>query len=115
MKKGKAAYIHRYIPCTHFHRRNPHNAYSYDPSQPPQPQTKQKQQQKLNFGAHGYGSNFTLSVFDREWKEGLTLEEATAVMKHAIHELKVRFLISQPNWVLKVVDKDGVRTLPAPI
>lgn len=34
---------------------------------PPPPK---KKQQKLNFGAHGYGSNFTLSVFDREWKVG---------------------------------------------
>lgn len=37
------------------------------------------------------------------------------MMKHAIEELQVRFLIAQPNWVLKVVDKDGVRTLPSPI
>lgn len=45
----------------------------------------------------------------------MTLEEAVTVMKHAIHELQVRFLISQPNWVLKVVDKDGVRSLPSPV
>lgn len=23
---------------------------------------------KVNFGAHGYGSNFCLSIFDREWR-----------------------------------------------
>ena len=67
--------------------------------------------QKLNFGAHGYGANFTLSVFDREWKEGMSLEEAKVVMQHAVDELKVRFLISQPMWIWKVVDKDGIRVL----
>merc|ERR1712023_589161 len=26
----------------------------------------------VDFGAHGYASNFCLSIFDREWKEGMS-------------------------------------------
>jgi 20S proteasome alpha/beta subunit len=64
---------------------------------------------KVKFGAHGYAANFILSVFDRDWKEGLTLEEGLDIVRKCIHELKTRFLISQPVFIIKVVDKDGVR------
>jgi 20S proteasome alpha/beta subunit len=64
---------------------------------------------KVNFGAHGYCANFILSVFDREWKEGLSLEEGKDVARKCIHELRTRFMISQPNWIIKVVDKNGTR------
>jgi 20S proteasome alpha/beta subunit len=66
---------------------------------------------KVNFGAHGYAANFILSVFDRDWKQGLTLEEGLEVVRRCIHELKTRFLISQPVFTLKVVDQSGTRTI----
>ena len=64
---------------------------------------------KVQFGAQGYAANFLLSVFDREWKAGMTEEEGIAVIKKCIHELHTRFLISQPNFTIKIVDKNGVR------
>mmetsp|Transcript_27269 Transcript_27269/g.79476 ORF Transcript_27269/g.79476 Transcript_27269/m.79476 type:complete len:191 (-) Transcript_27269:397-969(-) len=67
--------------------------------------------QKVNFGAHGYASNFVLSIFDREWKHGLTLEEARAIIDKCIFELQTRFLLSQPKFKLKIVDADGIREL----
>jgi 20S proteasome subunit beta 4 len=89
---------------------------------------------KVNFGVHGHASNFLLSVFDRTWKvvglqfcilyfsllfnlsifvhqEDMTIEEGVDVIKKCIAELKTRFLISQPNFMVKVVDADGVRVL----
>lgn len=66
---------------------------------------------KVNFGAHGYASNFILSIFDRDWKPGLTIEEGVSIVKKCIHELHTRFLISQPNFVVKIVNKDGVSLL----
>jgi len=65
---------------------------------------------KVKFGVHGHGSNFTLSIFDKEWKEGLTLEEGMGIIKMCIAELKMRFLIHQPTFLVKIVDKDGIRT-----
>mmetsp|Transcript_27454 Transcript_27454/g.26263 ORF Transcript_27454/g.26263 Transcript_27454/m.26263 type:complete len:193 (+) Transcript_27454:106-684(+) len=64
---------------------------------------------KANFGAHGYAAGFVLSVFDREWKVGMPLEEGLEVIRKCLHELRTRFLISQPVFVIKVVDKNGTR------
>jgi 20S proteasome subunit beta 4 len=66
---------------------------------------------KVNYGAQGYASNFVLSIFDREWKPDLNMEEGIEIIKKCLHELKTRFLISQPNFLIKVVDKAGIRTI----
>lgn len=66
---------------------------------------------KVNYGAQGYASSFCLSIMDRDWKEGLTQDEAVAIVEKCIKELQVRFLIAQPNFIIKAVDKDGVKTL----
>lgn len=67
--------------------------------------------QKVHYASQGYASNFCLSVMDREWKEGLTEAQAIEIVKHCIKELQVRFLISQPNFMIKVVDKEGVKVV----
>ena len=66
---------------------------------------------KVTFGAQGHCSNFILSVFDREWRPDMTIEDGLDVIRKCIHELSTRFLISQPNFVIKVVDKDGIRVV----
>lgn len=66
---------------------------------------------KVNFGAHGYASNFLLSVFDRDYKKGMTEEEGLDLIRKCIHELHTRFMISQPNFTVKVVDKNGTRVV----
>mmetsp|Transcript_65908 Transcript_65908/g.148736 ORF Transcript_65908/g.148736 Transcript_65908/m.148736 type:complete len:178 (-) Transcript_65908:302-835(-) len=66
---------------------------------------------KVNFGVHGHASNFLLSIFDREWKEGLSVDEAKAIVEKCVAELHTRFLISQPNFIIKVVDVKGTRVL----
>ena len=48
---------------------------------------------------------------DAHWKEGMTEEEGMHLMKLCIAEINTRFMINMPNWVIKVVDKNGVRTL----
>lgn len=69
---------------------------------------------KVNFGAHGYCSNFCLSIFDREWKEGLTVEEGLEIVQKCINELAARFMIAQPNFVIKIVDAQGTRRVELP-
>ena len=46
-----------------------------------------------------------------DWKEGLTQDGAVEIVEKCIKELQVRFLLAQPNFIIKVIDKDGVRTL----
>ncbi|RYH07639.1 hypothetical protein EON65_41565 [archaeon] len=66
---------------------------------------------EVKFGAHGYCSNFILSIFDRDWQPNMSLEQALEVVRKCLYELKVRFLISQPNFVIKLVDAQGTRVL----
>lgn len=66
---------------------------------------------KAKFGAQGYASNFTLSIMDRDWDEGMTEDQAVKIVEKCIRELKMRFLINQSNFIIKVIDKEGVRTL----
>lgn len=66
---------------------------------------------KMNFGSHGMAASFCLSIFDREWKPNMSLEEALKLIQMCVDELKVRFLINQATFKIKVVDKDGIRVL----
>ena len=67
--------------------------------------------QKVDFGAQGYAAYFTLSIMDREWKDTCTEEEAIEIIKHCVAEIQKRFLIQQPNFMIKAVDKNGVRVV----
>ena len=62
----------------------------------------------VNYGCQGYCSNFVLSVLDREWREGLTKEEALEIISHCEQVLKKRFLVDQGVFGVKKVDKEGV-------
>lgn len=66
---------------------------------------------KANYGAQGHASSFTLSIMDRDWSEGMTEDSAVTLVEKCIQELKTRFLINQSNFIIKVIDKEGVRTL----
>lgn len=69
--------------------------------------------QKVNYGAQGYASNFCLSVMDKEYNayHSVSEEQAVDIVNKCIHELHTRFLISQPNFIVKVIDKDGIRVV----
>jgi len=41
----------------------------------------------------------------------MSIEESKAVIKMCIAELNTRFLISQPNFIIKVVDAQGTRII----
>nr|KAJ3422721.1 radical S-adenosyl methionine domain-containing protein 1 [Polyrhizophydium stewartii] len=65
---------------------------------------------KLNFAAHGYASYFCLSTMDRYWRDDLTVEEAKALMRKCLEELRTRFVGNLPNFFVKVVDANGIHT-----
>ena len=64
--------------------------------------------QKLDFAAQGYVSYFALSILDKEFRSNLSREEAKAIMLKIIGQLKERFLLAVPSFVLKVVSADGI-------
>jgi len=66
---------------------------------------------KLKKAALGYGAYFTLGLLDKFCKKDMTIDEGKEVMKKCIAELQIRFLISKPKFILKVVDKNGTREI----
>mmetsp|Transcript_8774 Transcript_8774/g.22995 ORF Transcript_8774/g.22995 Transcript_8774/m.22995 type:complete len:194 (+) Transcript_8774:57-638(+) len=66
---------------------------------------------KMPYAAQGYCSYFVLATLDRYYRSSMSLEETLDVMRKAIQEVKVRFLISQPTFTIKVVDAQGIRTV----
>lgn len=70
---------------------------------------------KVNFGCQGYASYFVSSTMDREYKENIngdaSVDEAAAVaiIEKCIHALQTRMIINQSNFIIKVIDKDGIR------
>ncbi|XP_006825580.1 proteasome subunit beta type-2-like [Saccoglossus kowalevskii] len=67
---------------------------------------------QVPYGAHGYGSFFTLSVMDRYYKKGLSRDEAVQLLSLCIDEIKKRFIVSLPTFKVRIIDKDGVHDLP---
>ena len=67
--------------------------------------------QKVPYGCQGYASNFCLSIMDKEYNEDCTEQEAVDIIQKCIHELHTRFLISQPNFIVKIIDENGIRVV----
>lgn len=64
---------------------------------------------KMNYGAHGYASYFLFSTLDRHWKPNMNQDECLNLVRMCIKELATRFIIHQPNFKVKIADKDGIR------
>jgi 20S proteasome subunit beta 4 len=41
----------------------------------------------------------------------MTLEEGLDLARKCVEQLKTRFLMNQPKFIVKVVDKDGTRVV----
>lgn len=66
---------------------------------------------KMNVGGTGYGSYFVLSMLDRLWRPKLTVAEALEMMEKGVAEVLKRLVVAPPAYVIKIVDKDGIRVL----
>ncbi len=68
--------------------------------------------QQLNYGCHGYASNFALSILDRGYRPNMSREEATDLIKNCFEQLRTRYIINSPNPPrIKCIDADGCRTM----
>lgn len=63
---------------------------------------------KVKSGAQGYAQYFCSSIFDKECTDNMTEDDAIKVVEKCINEMQTRFMLSQPNFIIKKVDKDGV-------
>jgi 20S proteasome subunit beta 4 len=62
-------------------------------------------------GAHGYAGYFVNSVLDNSFQKDMSLDDGVAALKKCIHELRTRFIIKQPNFVAKIVTKEGIKVI----
>jgi len=67
--------------------------------------------QKLDFACQGYAGYFVLSILDRHYKKGMNLEEGLALLRLCIDQLATRFVLNTVSFVIKVVDKNGIRVI----
>ena len=61
--------------------------------------------------AQGLCSYFLLSLFDRHWREGMDLDEGLKLVKLCIDQLQKRYVIKTSAFIIKIVDKDGIRQI----
>mmetsp|Transcript_115450 Transcript_115450/g.172487 ORF Transcript_115450/g.172487 Transcript_115450/m.172487 type:complete len:201 (+) Transcript_115450:81-683(+) len=66
---------------------------------------------KVKHGAQGYAQYFCSSIFDKDYVAGLSYDDAIVIIEKCIKEMHTRFTMSQPNFILKKVDKDGVSVI----
>ena len=52
-----------------------------------------------------------LSLMDKFYKPDMSLEEAMELVDKCIAEVRMRLVVSPPNFLVKIVDKDGAREL----
>jgi 20S proteasome subunit beta 4 len=69
--------------------------------------------QKLDFACQGYAGYFVLSIFDRHYRKGMNLEEGLQLLRLCLEQLKTRMVLNSVSFIIKVVDKDGIRVLDA--
>jgi len=61
--------------------------------------------------AQGLCSYFLLSLFDRHWKKDMTLDEGLKLVEMCIDQLSKRYVIKLQQFIIKIVDKDGIRQI----
>lgn len=54
---------------------------------------------------------FMASIFDKFWRPGLSVDEVMHIVDLGIAEVRARLVVAAPNFLIKIVDKDGVRVL----
>lgn len=82
--------------------------------------------QKMDYGAHGYPAYFILSTMDSHWKvcndclsdtvtthaqPKMNEDEAKELVKMCIQELQKRFVLNQPNFLIKKVSASGIEVI----
>ncbi len=57
------------------------------------------------------GAYFILSLMDRYYEKNMSVDKALELVDKCIAEVRARLVVAPPNFVIKIVDKDGARTL----
>lgn len=48
-------------------------------------------------------------MMDRHYRSDMSVDEAIKLVDECIAEIRTRLVVAPPNFVIKIVDKDGAR------
>ncbi len=66
--------------------------------------------QGINYSAQGLGSNFVLSILDRNYQKDLTREDAIKLIRDCFRQLRIRYVINSPKApCIKCIDRNGCK------
>lgn len=68
-------------------------------------------QVELPYGAHGYAAFYTTSLLDKHYRHGMSVEEGIELLRMCLKELQTRMPIDFKGVYVKVVDKDGIKSI----
>jgi len=66
---------------------------------------------KQDYACQGYAGHFLLGLLDKHYKKGMTLDEGLSLIRLCVDQLKRRFVLDTTSFAIKVVVKEGCRTL----
>jgi 20S proteasome subunit beta 4 len=66
---------------------------------------------QVNVLLAGYDENLGGSLYHLDYMGTMHYEEALKIVEKCINEIHTRFMMSQPNFMIKNVDKDGVHVI----
>ncbi|KAF8820825.1 putative proteasome subunit beta type 2 [Cardiosporidium cionae] len=64
-----------------------------------------------NKAAQGVGAFFLYGILDHHYSEDLTEEDALSIINLCAAELKKRFIVAQYDFLIKIIDKNGLRQI----
>ena len=68
--------------------------------------------QKIQYGAHGHGANFVLSLMDQSYRPDLGREEAIQIVRNCFDQLRIRYVINAPQPpCIKCIDNNGCQLI----
>ncbi|KAG7343512.1 proteasome subunit [Nitzschia inconspicua] len=68
--------------------------------------------QQVQYGAHGLGANFVLSILDRGYRHDMTLQEAVDLANACFRELRTRYLVNSPQPpCIKCIHANGIQLI----
>jgi len=72
---------------------------------------------KVSYSSLGYSSYFGMSILDRYCHANMSEAQAVVVINKVIAELQNRFMMTMPNFMCKIADANGIRSvdLSAPV
>lgn len=67
--------------------------------------------QQVPYGAHGYCHAFVTALLDCHYRPDMTPQEGVDLLQKCIDEIKRRLIVSCPNFICRVINKDGIAKL----